>query len=165
MKLGDVAEIIMGQSPKGETYNTEGIGVPLLNGPTEFGPSHPDPASWTTAPTKICEQSDLLFCVRGSTTGRMNWADQPYCLGRGVAAFRAKSNNREDTRFIYHQLQLRLPALLANASGSVFPNLSAKDFQAFEIDWPDKPERFTIARLLGLLDDKIDLTRIIHDAA
>ena len=165
MKLGDVAEIIMGQSPKGEPYNTEGIGVPLLNGPTEFGPSHPDPASWTTAPTKICEQSDLLFCVRGSTTGRMNWADQPYCLGRGVAAFRAKSNNREDTRFIYHQLQLRLPALLANASGSVFPNLSAKDFQAFEIDWPDKPERFTIARLLGLLDDKIDLTRIIHDAA
>ena len=79
MKLGEVCEVIMGQSPKGDTYNHVGNGIPLLNGPTEFGPQHPNCTLWTTAPTKLCQAGDLIFCVRGSTTGRMNWADQPYC--------------------------------------------------------------------------------------
>ena len=39
--LTDVAEIIMGQSPKGETCNNKGDGIPLLNGPTEFGIKNP----------------------------------------------------------------------------------------------------------------------------
>ena len=38
VELGDVCEIVMGQSPPGETYNTDGQGVPLINGPVEFGP-------------------------------------------------------------------------------------------------------------------------------
>src|SRR5207253_1757899 len=33
--LEDVAEIIMGASPDGSTYNSDGIGVPLVNGPVE----------------------------------------------------------------------------------------------------------------------------------
>ena len=125
--LGHVAEIVMGQSPKGHTYNRHGEGVPLLNGPTEFGPSHPTPALWTTAPSKICHKGDLLFCVRGSTTGRMNWADRKYCIGRGVGAFRAITNPT-DTRFIYYTLLYELPRLLVLSAGSVFPNLSRKDF-------------------------------------
>jgi len=40
--LGDVASITMGQSPKGSTYNCDGHGMPLLNGPTEFGVVHPE---------------------------------------------------------------------------------------------------------------------------
>ena len=32
---------------------------------------------------KHCVEGDLLFCVRGSTTGRMNWANQSYAIGRG----------------------------------------------------------------------------------
>ena len=38
-KLGDVCQIIMGQSPPGESYNAKGNGVPLINGPVEFGPT------------------------------------------------------------------------------------------------------------------------------
>ncbi len=79
--LGDVADVIMGQSPKGDTYNHDGEGVPLLNGPTEFGPKHPEPVLYTTAPTRFAEPGDILFCVRGSTTGRMNWADRRYAIG------------------------------------------------------------------------------------
>ena len=69
--LGQIANIVMGQSPTGDTYNKVGIGTPLLNGPTEFGESHPTPVSWTSTPTKKCKPGDVLFCVRGSTTGRM----------------------------------------------------------------------------------------------
>ena len=156
--LGKTAEIIMGQSPPGETYNNVGQGLPLLNGPTEFGPSHPSPALWTAAPTKVCEPDDLLFCVRGSTTGRMNWADQRYCLGRGVTAIRGK-RGKSDTRFIFYGLSAELARLLSRCAGSVFPNLSRRDLLTFDIWWPPRGIRDAIAHILGSLDDKIELNR------
>ena len=50
--LDDFAIIEMGQSPSGETCNQDGIGFPLLNGPTEFGGYHPTPVQFTTDPRK-----------------------------------------------------------------------------------------------------------------
>ncbi len=157
--LGEVAIIKMGQSPKGDSYNALGQGTPLLNGPTEFGFYHPYPKTWTTTPTKLCKPGDILFCVRGSTTGRMNWADQEYCLGRGLAAFSAKNNSHADTKFLYYSLVHLLPSLLGLSAGSVFPNLSNKDFTGFEIGWPPEKNRNAIADVLGSLDDKIELNR------
>src|SRR5680860_1026917 len=90
MPLGDVAHIVMGLSPKGDTYNNDGVGEPLLNGPTEFGAIYPSATLYTTDPSRFSEPGDILFCVRGSTTGRMNWADRRYAIGRGIAAVRAK---------------------------------------------------------------------------
>ncbi len=162
VNLIDVAEIIMGQSPKGVTYNKIGEGVPLLNGPTEFGPSHPTPALWTTAPTRLCKEGDILFCVRGSTTGRMNWADREYCLGRGIGAFRARTD-KIDTRYIYYTLVFELPRLLSLCVGSVFPNLSRQDFSRFSINWHDKYTRSAIASILGALDDKIELNSKMNE--
>src|SRR3989337_1632074 len=91
MKLGGIANIVMGQSPPGKTCGAEVNGVPLLNGPTEFSEHHPEPVQYTVAPKKLAYAGDLLFCVRGSTTGRMNWADQKYAIGRGLAAIRHKN--------------------------------------------------------------------------
>lgn len=155
-RLGDIAEIIMGQSPTGNTYNQSGLGVPLLNGPTEFGLSHPIPTTWTTEPTKLCDKGDILFCVRGSTTGRMNWADQMYCIGRGLACFRAKTGE-SDTKFLFFSLMHNLNSILTLTSGSVFPNLSRGDFEKFEIFWPDNSIRKEISDALSSLDDKINL--------
>ena len=106
-RLGDVSIITMGTSPKGHTYNEVGEGLPLLNGPTEYGPDHPVCTLYTTDPKRECEPGDLIFCVRGSTTGRMNWADQKYALGRGVCSFRGQSN--EDTRFIRYAIEVPFP--------------------------------------------------------
>ena len=50
--LGDVAEIVMGQSPPGSTVSPD-HGIPLLNGPTEFGAHHPTPAQYTTDARKL----------------------------------------------------------------------------------------------------------------
>lgn len=86
LTLGDIASIVMGQSPKGEQVNKRGVGLPLLNGPTEFGSNHPSPVQWAQCWTKEACAGDILFCVRGSTTGRMNWADRTYAIGRGLAA-------------------------------------------------------------------------------
>ena len=52
LTLGDIASIVMGQSPKGEQVNKRGVGLPLLNGPTEFGSNHPSPVQWAQCWTK-----------------------------------------------------------------------------------------------------------------
>ncbi|MFC1783588.1 restriction endonuclease subunit S [Planctomycetota bacterium] len=161
-KLGEIAYIIMGQSPKGNTYNKIGEGYPLLNGPTEFGARNPLPALWTTKPTRFCDEGDILFCVRGSTTGRMNWADRRYCIGRGIGAFRARTNII-DTRFLYYSLRNNLPRLLSLCAGSVFPNLSRSDIESFKITWFDEKTRYAIAHILGTLDDKIELNRRMNE--
>ena len=156
--LGEVADVIMGLSPKGDTYNQKKDGIPLLNGPTEFGPYHPHAILYTTDPARFAEPGDLLFCVRGSTTGRMNWADRQYAIGRGIAAIRAKTNGK-DTFFAYCCICDSMKRLLSFTSGSVFPNLSTGDINAFEIPWPEESVRTCIAHILGTLDDKIELNR------
>jgi len=136
VKIAKIAHINMGQSPDGSTYNKEGYGTPLLNGPTEFGTEHPTPLQWTTAPKKICEKGDLILCVRGNTTGRMNKADQEYCLGRGVAGIRGKGK-KGNTDFLAYALQFKIGQLLVGSERSTFPNLGRDELNSFEILAPE----------------------------
>jgi type I restriction enzyme, S subunit len=156
--LGDIADLVMGQSPTGDTCNEVGRGFPLLNGPTEFGGNHPKPVQFTTDPRKFAEPGDLLFCVRGSTTGRMNWADQRYAIGRGLAAIRAKEG-KEYRHFVRAVIDVNLPWLLASATGSTFPNVSRDQIQEIECSVPTLAEQRAIASVLEALDDKIELNR------
>ena len=159
--LGEVADIVMGQSPPGETVSSD-HGIVLLNGPTEFGPHHPTPVQFTTDPRKRAQPGDLLFCVRGSTTGRMNWADQEYAIGRGVAAIRHRDEIALQP-FVRGVIEVVLPYVLSQATGSTFPNVSAH--QLAEIPYPNlgRAEQRAIAYVLGTLDNKIELNRRMNE--
>ena len=139
-RLSEIAEIIAGQSPQGEYYNEDGLGCPMLNGPTEFTDKYPIPVQWTTKVTKLCQKGDILFTVRGSSTGRMNFADQEYCIGRGLAAIRPKPNS--NIQFIYYTLLKISEMILAEAkgAGTTFPNVSRGDLMKKEILIPDNQE-------------------------
>lgn len=155
--LGDVAHIVMGQSPPGETVTTFGE-TPLLNGPTDFGPSHPIPTQYTSAGSRFAEMGDLLFCVRGSTTGRMNWADQRYAIGRGVASLRHQRDQAIQP-LIRTVVSLALPGLLAEATRSTFPNVSRD--QIAKIPWPrlNPAREQEAAHIVRSIDDRIELCR------
>lgn len=155
-KLGDIAEIVMGQSPTGESVNTDGLGTPLLNGPTEFTIRYPQAVQFSTEPKRFSKVDDILFCVRGSTTGRMNWANASYAIGRGLAAIRHKQG-KEYRYFVKAILDYYLDTMLASASGSTFPNVSKDQLNDLEISYPPLPEQKAIASVLSSLDDKIDL--------
>jgi type I restriction enzyme S subunit len=160
-RFGDIAEIVMGQSPKGETCNESGIGFPLLNGPTEFTAFYPLPTQYTTDPKRFSETNDLLFCVRGSTTGKMNWSDQKYAIGRGIGAIRHR-NGAKLNHFVKGIIEYHLPTLLQSATGSTFPNVSREQLNGLKIKAPDLPTQTAIAEILSSLDDKIELNNKIN---
>ena len=159
--IADFVNIVMGQSPPGDTVSG-GVGLPLLNGPTEFGPHHPTPIQFTTDARKIAHPGDLLFCVRGSTTGRMNWADKKYAIGRGVAAIRHRCAS-ELQPFVRAVIEFELPKLLVQATGSTFPNVSASQLASIPYPNLSAAEQRAIAHILGTLDDKIELNRRINE--
>lgn len=148
VKFGDVCNIVMGQSPSGDSYNSNGIGEPLLNGPTEFGPMHPKPVQWTTDPKRFAKKGDILFCVRGATTGRKNIADQDYCIGRGLAAIRGRSK-ATTTEFLKFLLDQITATLLKETAGSTFPNLPGDKLKKFQVALPPLDEQKRIVAILN----------------
>ncbi len=163
-RLAEFAVITMGQSPPGNTVvSAAGVpqGLPLLNGPTEFGPHHPTPVQSTTTIPKRAYPGDVLLCVRGST-GRMNWADQEYAIGRGIAAIRHRANEALQP-FVRAVIEFGLPGLLAEATGSVFSNVSSSQLGALPYPNLAETEQLAIAHILGTLDDKMELNRGMNE--
>ena len=135
VQLREVCDVVMGQSPPGHTYNVNGQGVPLINGPIEFGP---DPFSqtvinqYTTEPTKMCRRGDLLLCVRGATAGRMNIAGYTGCIGRGVASIRSDKSQS----WVNHVVNSMRDQIYRLGAGSTFPNIKKKDLANLPIPFP-----------------------------
>ena len=127
-QMSDHANIEMGQSPKGDTYNVSGEGMPLVNGPVEFGPYFTKKSKWTTSPTKRSCKGDLIVCVRGSTTGRFVKSDGEYCLGRGVCSVRGKRSQC----FVDQIFKSSITKMLGLTTGSTFPNWSRQTLSGFE---------------------------------
>lgn len=155
--ISDIAEIIMGQSPKKKDVNEVGDGYPLLNGPTEFTERYPEPVQFTTDGKRFSDSGDILFFVRGSTTGRMNYADQPYAIGRGIAAIRGKDGY--PTPFVRAVIEKNLNRLLIAATGSTFPNVSKSLLNDFEVEVISPDEAKEVNEILVSIENKIHLNQ------
>ena len=99
--LKDIANIVMGQSPKGETYNDRGEGVPFYQGKTEFSDLYIcEPVMWTTSPTRFAQTDDVLMSVR-APVGSTNIARENCCIGRGLAALQPIAGKSSSLFLIY----------------------------------------------------------------
>lgn len=87
--LGDVCNVVMGQSPKSEYYNTEGNGLPFHQGVKDFGSRFPTHKTYCMVESRIAEQGDILISVR-APVGRINLAIEKLIIGRGLSAIRHK---------------------------------------------------------------------------
>ena len=142
VRLGVVTNVLMGQSPPGETYNTRREGIPLINGPVEFseGPFGITVLNqYTTAPTKLCKKGDLLLCVRGSTTGRTNVAGYDACIGRGVAALQPLYADQFVRLFIWSWRD----QIIEMGRGIAFPSISRRQIEDLPTPFPPLAEQHT----------------------
>mgnify|MGYP005831482277 CR=1 FL=1 len=158
VRLADVADIIMGQSPPGETYNEVGDGLPFFQGVADFSYRYPTPRVYCSAPSRIAKPGDILLSVR-APIGRVNVADRKCAIGRGLSIIRAR--NPEDQRYLEFVLRAVGPRWAAiEGGGSVFGNATRSDLEMLVVPWPnDAAQRRAIAHILGTLDDKIELNR------
>ncbi len=157
VRLVEVADIIMGQSPPGETYNDKGDGLPFFQGVADFNYRHPTPRVFCSAPSRVACPGDLLLSVR-APIGRVNVADRECAIGRGLAIIRPREPR--DARYLELALRYLEPYWhTVEGGGSVFGNATRHDIERLAVAWPPAAERRAIAHILGTLDDKIELNR------
>ncbi len=154
VKLGEIAEILMGQSPSSKFYNNEGIGLPFLQGNRTFGYKYPEIDTYCSNPLKVANKGDILFSVR-APVGEINIAHTTVCIGRGLAALKAKNGNNT---FLFYLLHYLKNEILNAESGTVFGSINKTDLSNLEACIPFlEEEQKAIASVLSSLDDKIDL--------
>ena len=146
VKLGEMCEIIAGQSPPGETYRRSPEGIPFFQGKADFGPRHPIARMWCVAPIKIALSGDILISVR-APVGPTNIADVECCIGRGLAAIRPGSYADRD--FILAVLKFSESKLAALGSGSTFDAIKRIDLESLTIPLPPLSEQKRIAAILN----------------
>lgn len=150
--LSDIADVTMGQSPKSEFYNSEGQGMPFLQGNRTFGKRYPVFDTYTTMPTKTAKAGDVIMSVR-APVGDLNFTPVDMCLGRGVCGIRMKNGNQD---FLFYLLKYYMPQLLNKESGTVFGSVNRNDINGLELEIPnDMEQQQRIARVLTMLDEKI----------
>lgn len=87
--LAELAAVTMGQSPKSEFYNTDGVGKPFHQGVADFGFHFPTHRTYCTLGARLAHDGDVLVSVR-APVGRINVANTTLVIGRGLAALRSK---------------------------------------------------------------------------
>lgn len=132
--LSDIADIVMGQSPKSNTYNNNGIGLPLLNGAADFKNGKIEANKYTTDPKKIAQADDYIFGVR-ATIGQTTKIFKRYAIGRGTGSAHPKEVYFDE--YLFFVLQDAFKWFSQTSSGSVYINISKSDFNGFRIPIPD----------------------------
>lgn len=166
VRLGDISDIISGQSPTSDNYRDKPEGLPFYQGKTDFGLRNPTARVWCVAPKKIAMPGDILISVR-APVGPTNMADVECCIGRGLAIIRCKKN--VNAHFVLSFLKFAEEKISQIGTGSVFDSINRNDLLNFEILLPPLAEQKAIAEVLSSLDDKIDLlhrqNRTLEDMA
>lgn len=154
MLLEDVCEVILGNSPPGDSYNQDGEGVRFLQGQKEFQEKTPASDRYTTEPSRMCEKGDVLIAVRATPLGIINFADRKYCLGRGVAGLRPK--DCLDNRYLYYYMKIQHSYWETVSTGSTYPSITKTNLQNLPIALPPREIQDEIVSKLEQVEEKTD---------
>ncbi|MBW8333683.1 MAG: restriction endonuclease subunit S [Prolixibacteraceae bacterium] len=152
-ELGDVSDVIMGQSPDSRSYNTEGIGELLIQGNADLSDRKSNPRNWTSEPTKKCKIGDVILTVR-APVGSVAKSVHNACIGRGVCSIR--NNKKSNIGFLYQFLLSYEPKWVRLEQGSTFTAVSGSDIRTILIELPCITEQTKIVNFLTAIDEKIN---------
>lgn len=141
--LSDIANITMGQSPSGSSYNDDGIGTVFFQGRTEFGFRFPTIRLYTTNPKRMAGANDILMSVR-APVGDLNIAHEDCCIGRGLAAICSKTSYQ--SFILYTMFSLKKQLNVFNGEGTVFGSINRNSLNDMPILIPsdEQIEKFEL---------------------
>lgn len=133
--LSDVANITMGQSPDGSSYNENGDGILFYQGSTDFGIRFPSVRQYTTAPTRFAKKGDILMSVR-APVGAVNIANADCCIGRGLSAMNSKLGSLSHLYFLIDIFKKTFENM--SAAGTTFGSITKDELYALPVIIPSK---------------------------
>ena len=146
-KIGEVCDLIFGQSPPSAHYKTIPEGLPFFQGKADFGDMHPTARIWCDKPLRRALPGDILISIR-APVGPTNVADVECCIGRGLAALRSKAEVLDKT-FLLFYLKSAETEIAQKGSGSTFAAIGKDTLRAHPILLPPLAEQKRIAGLLA----------------
>ncbi|MBU3207896.1 restriction endonuclease subunit S [Clostridium algidicarnis] len=160
VKLGEITDVTMGQSPKSEYYNTIGEGIPFLQGNRTFGMKYPKFDTYTTKITREVKEDEILMSVR-APVGDVNYLRNKACIGRGLCGIRMKNYNQD---FLYYLLKYNKNNIINKEVGTVFGSINRKSIEGLIVKIPKcNNVQYKIGNLLKMVDDKIEVNNKIND--
>lgn len=165
--LSNIAEITMGQSPVGSSYNEEGNGVVFYQGRAEFGSFFPRRRLFTTEPKRMAREGDTLMSVR-APVGDLNVANEDCCIGRGLAAIHSEGSQS----FVHYLMRAQAKQLNSfNSNGTVFGSINGKALKELPVFLPSNDAIASLDSLLEPIDmlirrndDEIQALEQLRDA-
>ena len=157
--LASIAEITMGNSPKGETLNEDGEGLAFFQGIRDFGVRYPQERVSSTAPTRFAKELDTLFSVR-APVGTVNLAGMPCSIGRGISALSSKT---ETPYALFQAVRASKIWERYNAEGTVFGSINRKQLEQSEIPWVFHSERYELESTLAGLERLLRTATVMNE--
>lgn len=150
--LSDIADITMGQSPKGSTYNENGTGTVFFQGRGEFGFRFPKRRLYTTEPKRMAQADDVLVSVR-APVGDVNVAREDCCIGRGLCAVHSKYGYK--SFILYTMFALRQQLDIFNGQGTVFGAINRDALESLPVTIPLKEVIEHFEKIISPMDKMI----------
>ncbi|EGK02366.1 restriction endonuclease subunit S [Dysgonomonas gadei] len=150
--VGEICDVIMGQSPSSAAYNYVNNGLPLIQGNLDISEGTTSPRMWTSEITKQCEIGDIILTVR-APVGVVAKSNMIACVGRGICAIKVKESKCSE--YVYQYLQYFKNKWISIEQGSTFSAISRDNILSISI--PSITKRLTVAsHILALFDNKIN---------
>lgn len=166
VRLGDVADVLVGYPFKSQYFNENNKGIRLLRGKnvTHRGLRWGSDTRWWESITPDVEryllsENDIVIGMDGSLVGK-NYAlisnsDLPLLLVQRVACIRAKTG--VDQKYLWFVIASEKFERYIDSirTGTSIPHVSSKQILDYTISLPPLPVQKKIAAILSSLDDKI----------
>lgn len=110
------------------------------------------------------QPGDILIAMTGATVGKVGRfpvTRERFYLNQRVGKVYLSEPSKADYRYLYYVLSqdTSVRQMLGTAHGSAQANISGAQIERLEVPLPSPVEQRAIARVLGTLDDKIELNQ------
>ncbi len=151
--LSDIAHIIMGQSPSGESINNQQEGMIFYQGKSEFRERFPSVKNYTSNITRIAPQNSILLSVR-APVGDVNISLNQCCIGRGIASINYKDGSNS---YLYLLLKSNSDYFdIFDNGGTVFGSINKKGLEEMPIIIPSSPTIKEFNEIISPIDKEIE---------